>query len=75
MRNVSIGLSMCVFLCLQTPTSFMFTHVHIYIYCGLSAQQYVSLWLKILVNLDLTVCGSSLKTSALLQLTLSAAND
>lgn len=31
--------------------------------------------LKILVNFDLTVCGSSLKISALLQSTLSAAKD
>lgn len=43
--------------------------------CILGKIQYVSLCMKFLVNLDLSVCGNCLKTSALLQLTPSAAKD
>ncbi|CAB1420585.1 unnamed protein product [Pleuronectes platessa] len=42
---------------------------------GSIAQQYVALSLNFLVNLDLTVGGGGLKTSAPLQSTLSAAKD
>lgn len=62
----NFSISVCTFVSANTHTLYVYPCAHI---------QYVSLCLKVLVNLDLTVCGGSLKTSALLQLTLSAAKD